>query len=85
MIGASMSTADDDVATRREDVADDVASGKDPGVQENIIDTADESGMGLVQNNYVGSLARSQAATWFIQPERPHPTAARCVQQRAAG
>ena len=85
MISASMSTADYDVPTRREDVADDATSGKDPGVQEDIVDTADEGGMGMVQNNYVGSLPRSQAATWFIQPERPHPTTTCRVQQHAAG
>ena len=41
--------------------------------------------MGMVQNNYVGSLARSQAATWFIQPECPHAAATRRVEQHAAG
>ena len=73
MIGASMSTVDDDVATRRKDIAYDVTSSKDPGVQDGILATADEGGMRMVQDNYVASLARSQAATWFVQPEMVIP------------
>ena len=79
MIGASMSTVDDDVATRRKDIAYDVASSKDPSVQDGILATADEGGMRMFQDNYVASLARGQAAIWFIQPECPHPAATRCV------
>jgi hypothetical protein len=80
-----MPTADYNVATRCEDVAYDIASGKDPGVQDGIINMADKGGMGMVQNNDVASLAPSEAARWFTEPECPHPAATRGIQQRAAG
>jgi hypothetical protein len=57
-----MSAVDDDVATRHEDVAYDLAGRKNPSIQEGIAATADEGGMGNVQNNYVGSLASGEAA-----------------------
>jgi hypothetical protein len=44
-IGQRMSTANHDVATGRKDVAHGVASRKNPGVQDGIVDPTDEGGI----------------------------------------
>src|SRR5262245_60145059 len=79
-----MPAANHDVATGGKDVAHDVASRKNPGVQDGIVDPADEGGMRPVQHHDVTSLARGKADTYRSEPECPHAAGAHGLQQCAA-
>src|SRR5262245_66587537 len=83
-IAPRMSTANHDVATRRKDVAHGVASRKNPGVQDGIVDPADEGGMGPLQHHDVAPLARGEATPRWSEPECPRAAGGDRLQQRAA-